>query len=211
MIQKIIPKIKDKKIILFGELHGTKEIPWILSKFLKDLAKNEDFNLCLELPEEFQNTKLDELLILAKKEDTSGLISEEYIDLIKELPKNVKLFFIVPNLIKNQEEMEIGIADNILKLTNGKRTFAILGSIHASKSKIIMGKITISPAGFLIHQKLKDKMYSILLKGRRGEFYNQGLKQVKYHKYDSFDKNFDYVYNVGDISSCSFSKTRTSD
>lgn len=205
MIQEIIPKIKDKKIILFGEIHGTKEIPQRLSKFFKDLAKDEDFNLCLELPEEFQNVELDKLLPLAKEIGTSGLISEEYIELIKEMPKNVKLVFIAPNLIKSQEEMEKGIADNILKLTNGKRTFAILGSIHSSKNKITMGNLTITPAGFLIHKELKDEMYSILLKAKSGEFSNNGLKQIIYHEDDSFDKNFDYIYELERVSPCSFS------
>ncbi len=211
MIQKIISKIKDKKIILFGEIHGTKEIPQILSNFFKDLARNEDFNLCLELPEEFQNVKLDKILSLVKEEGTSGLISEEYIELIKEMPKNVKLVFIAPNLIKSQEEMEKGIADNILKLINGKRTFAILGSIHSSKNKITMGNLTITPAGFLIHKELKDEMYSILLKAKSGEFSNNGLKQITYHKNDIFDKNFDYIYELERVSPCSFSKTRVSD
>lgn len=204
MTNEIISKIKSKKVVLFGEIHGTKEIPEMLSKFFKDLAKDEDFNLCLELPEEFQNVKLDKILSLAKEEGTSGLISKEYIKLIKEMPKNVKVFFIVPNLIKNQEEMEKGITDNILKLTNGKRTIAVLGSLHSSKNKITIGKLTITPAGFLIHKELKDEMYSVLIKAKNGEFYNNGLKQITYYKNDSFDKNFDYVYELDKVSPCSF-------
>lgn len=203
MIQELIPKIKNKKIILFGEIHGTKEIPRMFLKFFKDLAKYEDFNLCLELSEEFQDIKLEDILPLTKKIGTSGLISEEYIELIREMPKNIKILFIVPNLIKNQEEMEKGIADNILKLTNGKRTFAILGSIHSSKNKIKMGNLTIAPAGFLIHKKLKDEMYSVLLKAKSGGFYNNGLKKITYLKDDPFDKNFDYIYEIEGVSPCS--------
>lgn len=206
MIQEIISKIRGKKIIIFGEIHGTKEIPEMLLNFFKNLAKDEDFNLGLELPEEFQSIKLDELINLAEETDTSGLISKEYIKLIQEIPKNVKIFFIVPNIVKNQEEMEKGIADNILKLINGKRTFAILGSIHSSKNKITIGSLDIVPAGFLIHQKLKNGMYSILLKAKKGEFFNNGLKQVIYYKDDPFGKNFDYVYEIDRVSPCSFSK-----
>ena len=54
MIKEIISKIKNKKLILFGEIHGTKEIPELLSTFFNDVAKNESFNLCLEIPDEFQ-------------------------------------------------------------------------------------------------------------------------------------------------------------
>src|SRR3989344_2174783 len=104
MLKEIIPKIKDKQIILFGEMHGTKEIPERLSTFFNEAAKKESFNLCLEIPEEFQNVELDKILPLAKEIGTSGLISEEYIKLIKKLPKNINVFFIAPNTVKNQEE-----------------------------------------------------------------------------------------------------------
>ncbi|MEK7198200.1 MAG: hypothetical protein AAB648_01920 [Patescibacteria group bacterium] len=203
MIQEILPKIKNKRIILFGEIHGTKEIPIMLSNFFKYLAKYEDFNLCLELSKEFQDIKLEDILPLAKKIGTSGLISGEYIELIKEMPGNVKVFFIAPNTIKNQEEMEKGLAENILKLTNGKRTFAILGNIHASKNKITLENLNITSAGFLIKQKIKNKMYSVLFKVKSGEFFNNGLKRIEYNKDDSFDKNFDYIYELERVSPCS--------
>ena len=204
MNQKIISETKDKKLILFGEIHGTKEIPGLLSKFFSELAKKEDFNVCLEIPDEFQNVELDKILALSKETGTSGLISEEYIKLIKEMPKNIKVFFIAQSSIKNQEEMEKGIADNVLKLINDKRTFVILGSIHASKNKITMGNLDIVPAGFLIYQKLRDKMFSVLLKAKSGEFFNNGLKQITYYKNDPFDKNFDYIYEIDKVSPCSY-------
>ncbi len=192
-------------MILFGEIHGTKEIPELLSNLFNDLAKDEDFNLCLEIPEEFQNVELDKILSLARKAGTSGLISEEYIKLIREMPKNIKVFFIAPNLIKNQEEMEKRIRDNILKLINNKRTFVILGNIHASKNKITIGDLNLVPAGFLIYQKLNDKMCSILLKAKSGEFFNNGLKQIICSENGAFDKNFDYIYELKNVSPCSFS------
>src|SRR3989338_9147352 len=175
MVQEIISKIKDKKLILFGEIHGTKEIPELLLNLFSDLAKTEDFNLGLEIPNEFQNVEPDKILSSSKEIGTSGLISGEYIKLIKGIPKNIKLFFIAPNSIKNQEEMEKEIADNILKLVDDKRTFVILGDIHASKNKIEFGNLEIVPAGFLIYQRLKDKMCSILLKSKSGEC-PQGLQ-----------------------------------
>ncbi len=204
MIQEIMPKIKNKKVILFGEIHGTKEIPTILSRFFKELAKHEDFNLCLELSKEFQNKKSDDILPLAKKIGTSGLINEEYIKLIKEMPKNVKVSFIVPNEIKNQEDIEKGISNNILKLVNNKKTFVVLGNIHASKKRVKIGNFNITPAGFLIHQKIGDEMFSVLLKAKNGEFFNNGIKQIVSEDISSFDNNFDYVYELDKVSPCSF-------
>jgi len=202
--QEVILKVKDRKLVLFGEVHGTREIPERLSNLFRYIAKDEDFNLCLEISEEFQNIELYKLLSLAKETGTSGLISEEYITLIKKLPANIKVFFIAPSQIKNQEEMEKGIAENILKVVDGKKTFAILGSIHASKNKITMGNLKIVPAGFLIYQKLKDKMCSILLKAKSGEFFDNGVKQVILNEDESFDKNFDYLCEFDNVSPCSF-------
>ena len=204
MIQEIISKIKDKKLILFGELHGTKEIPELLLNLFSDLAKDEDFNLGLEIPNEFQNVEPNKILQLLKENGTSGLISEDYIKLIKKMPKNVKVFFIAPSTIKNQEEMEKGISENILKLVNNKRTFVVLGNIHASKNRITMRDFNITPAGFLIHQKIGDKMFSVLLKARSGEFFNNGIKQIVSEDDGSFDNNFDYVYELDNVSPCSF-------
>ena len=204
MIQEIISKIKGKKLVLFGETHGTKEIPELLLNLFSNLSKTEDFNLGLEIPNEFQNVEPDKILSLLRETGTSGLISGEYIKLIKEMPKNIKIFFIVPNRIKNQEEMEKVVADNILKLVGDKKTFIILGNIHASKNKIEMGNLEIVPAGFLIYQELKEKMFSILLKPKSGEFFNNGVRQVVSNEDNSFDKNFDYVYVIDKVSPCSF-------
>ena len=204
MVQEIISKIKGKKLVLFGETHGTKEIPELLLNLFSDLAKKEDFNLCLEISNEFQNLEPDKILSLSKEIGTGGLISREYINLIKEMPKNIKVFFIAPNSIKNQEEMEKEIADNILKLVDDKKTFVILGNIHASKNKIEMGNLEIVPVGFLIYQRLNDEMCSVLLKPKSGEFFNNGVKKVDSNEDDSFDKNFDYIYELDNVSPCSF-------
>ncbi|MEX2016908.1 MAG: hypothetical protein WD876_00340 [Candidatus Pacearchaeota archaeon] len=204
MMQEIISKIKNKKLVLFGETHGTKEIPELLLNLFSDLAKKEDFNLGLEISDEFQNLEPDKILSSSKEIGTGGLISGEYIKLIKEMPQNINMFFIAPNSIKNQEEMEREIADNILKLIDDKRTFVILGNIHASKNKIEMGNLEIVPAGFLIYQRLKEKMFSILLKPKSGEFFNNEVKQVVSNEDNSFDKNFDYVYELDNVSPCSF-------
>src|SRR3989338_4296101 len=204
MVQEIISKIKGKKLVLFGETHGTKEIPELLLNLFSDLAKNEDFNLGLEISDEFQNLEPDKILSSSKEIGTGGLISNEYIKLIKEMPKNIKLFFIAPNSIKNQEEMEKEIADNILKLADDKRIFVILGNLHASKNKIEMENLKIVPAGFLIYQRLKDEMCSVLLKPKSGEFFNNGVRQAVSNEDDFFDKNFDYVYELDNVSPCSF-------
>jgi len=186
MLDELRDKIKNKKLILFGETHGTGEIPKMLSKFFSELAKHEDFNLCLEIPEELQNTEPNKIITRAKEIGTQGLISEEYVKLIKKIPTGVNVFFIAPNTIKNQEDAEIKLSNNILKVLNNKKTFAVMGSVHASKKEIRVHNQKILPAGLLIHKKLKNKLFSVLLTTKTS---NNGLKKTK----GQFEKGFDHV------------------
>ncbi len=184
MFNNLKEKIKNKKLILFGETHGTKGTPELLSKFFSETAKKEDFNLCLEIPEEFQNVELYKILSLAKKIGSSGLISKNYIELIKSMPKNVKVFFVAPSTIKNQEDMENILSKNILKIINNKKTFAILGEIHASKLEIDFKNIKIIPTGLLMYKKIGDKMMNIRITGKKdldGEWeknFNKGFDEI---------------------------------
>jgi hypothetical protein len=221
MMQEIISKIKERQLILFGEIHGTKEIPELLSKFLEDISINESFNLCLEIPDEFQEQInsymnsgdygiLKNILFFSIEYCTDGRNSLEYINLIKTVykinskhNKNIKIFCVFPSLAKNQEEVEKGIANKILEIINNK-TFAIMGDIHASKKEINFPQQKIVPAGFLIYKKLKDKMGSILLTAKGGEFFNNGVKKLVSYGEGSFEKNFDYVIRVEKVTPCSF-------
>jgi len=222
MMQEIISKIKDKQVILFGEIHGTKEIPELLSNFFKDISTNESFNLCLEIPDEFQGQInsymnsgdydiLKNILFFSIKYCRDGRNSLEYMNLIKmiydinsEYNKNIKIFCVFPSSAKNQEEVEKGIANKILEKVNNKKIFAILGNIHASKGEINFPKQKIVPAGFLIYERLKDKMYSILLTAKNGEFFSNGLKKLMRYANESFEKNFDYVIRLEKVTPCSF-------
>lgn len=222
MMQEIIPKIKDKLVILFGEIHGTKEIPEMLSQFFSEFANKEDFNICLEIPDEFQEKLnsyissgdydiLKSILFFSIKYCADGRNSLEYMNLIKtiykinsECNKNIKIFCVSPSLAKNQEEAEKGIADNILKVVDNKKTFVVIGSIHASKKEIDFLQQKIVPAGLLIYQELKDKMCSIILTAKSGEFFNNRLKKLIHLEGDYFEKNFDYSLILEKVSPCSF-------
>jgi hypothetical protein len=222
MMQEIIPKIKDKQVILFGEIHGTKEIPELLSNFFKDISTNESFNLCLEIPDEFQGQInsymnsgdydiLKNILFFSIKYCTDGRNSLEYINLIKTIYKinyehnyNIKIFCVLPSLAKSQEEVEKGIANKILETINNNKTFAIMGNIHASKKKINFPKQKIVPAGFLIYEKLKDRMSSIILTAKSGEFFNNGVKKLIPYTNGHFERNFDYAIRLEKATPCSF-------
>ena len=57
MFELIKDKIIGKKVVIFGEIHGTKETPELLSKFFSEMVEDEkfrDFSIGLEIPVEFQ-------------------------------------------------------------------------------------------------------------------------------------------------------------
>lgn len=222
MFNSIKNKIKGKKLILFGEIHGTKEIPNLIEEFLIDIAKEEDFDLCLEIPEEFQKNineffeqgnenKLKEISFFSKPYNQDGRGSLEYLNLIKkiyeiniEYNKNIKIFCIDSDA-NNQEEKEQLIASNIIKVLKNKKIFVILGEVHASKGFISLYEKRFLPAGAILFNKLKNKMFSIRILPTKGRFFNFGVKEISENDLnDSINNNFDYVFKIGNVTPGSF-------
>ena len=189
MFENLKDRIKKKNLILFGEIHGTKEIPNLIKKFLVEIAKEEDFNLRLEIPEEFQekinkfielgdNTILKDISFFLEPDNQDGRGSLEYLNLIKKIydlnknyKRNIKISCIDPNK-DAQEEKERGVAENILKSLNDKKTFAILGDVHASKNPISFLGEKFLPAGAILFNQLGNKMFSVRVLPKKGEFFS---------------------------------------
>ena len=148
----------NKKLTLFGEEHGNKEIPKFLLKFFSKLAKEENFDVCLEIPKEFQNN-IESFF----KQDEGGLNTKEYFNLVKKLQElNIKIFCIDSSDYFSQNKREKTMADNIIKILN-KKTFVIMGNVHAYTKKLSINGVNITPAGFYLFEMLKNKMVSINL------------------------------------------------
>ena len=205
MFEEIKNKIKDKKLILFGEIHGTKEIPEFLFKFFSELSKEESFNVCFEIPINFQENSKE---FFENKELSDGRNSKEYFELIKNLKnlnENINIFFVAPLEIKSQEDIEKGIADNVRNILSDKKTFVILGDIHASKKSLSFGELEIKTAGSILFNELKENLFSIRIMPESGEFFNFGIKKVDENILDGdFNKNFDFIYKIDKVTSCSF-------
>lgn len=212
MLKEIIPKIKDKQIIIFGETHGTKEIPEMLTLFFIDIAKEFDFNIALEIPIEFQDkighfievgdiNLLKDLSFFSKENCPDGRNSLEYIRLMQKIHeinltrnKKIRVFCIDP-LANNQDEKEKGIADKLLELSKEKRIFAIMGSVHASKNIVNIAGIKIIPSGYFIFNKIKEKMFNVLL------IPQDGIVGEEEH---IFYKGFNHIIPFLNTTSCSF-------
>lgn len=218
MIKEINSKMKDRQLILFGEIHGTKEIPEFLSKFFSEIAKEEDFNVCLEIPSEFQKN-VESFFKFNKEKHGDGRNSSEYLGLIQNLKnlnkkygRDIKIFCIdIGSGIHVRDEKNIQnfrekiMAKNILKCLKDKKTFVIMGDIHAFKKPILFGKLKINPVGSILFNKIKNKMYNIRIMPTKGNFFNFGIKEIYRNKFeDPFNKNFDYIYDIGEVTPCSF-------
>jgi len=232
MFEDLKNKIKNKKLILFGELHGTKEIPNKISDFFSEIVNKEDFNVCLEIPEEFQKEViefmdkgdkeiLEKIPFFKNTSNSDGKNSLEYIDLIKNLSllnkkynRHIKIFCMDMNsniLIENKKDIqnirEKRIAKNIIKILNHKKTFAILGDVHASKNPLLLNELKIMPAGAILFNKLREKMFSTRIMPLKGKFYNFGIKEIINSNLNgAFNKNFDYVIEIEEVTPCSFQK-----
>ena len=214
LFKEIHNKTINKNLVIFGEIHGTKEIPDLLSKFLSEIAKEEDFNLCLEIPQEFQKNIED---FFRDKKFNDGRNSLEYFRLIQSLKnlnkrygRDIKIFcidaksnVIIDNKSNAQNTRERIMAGNITKHLN-KKTFVILGCVHASKNIIRFQEKIIVPTGNILYKKLRDKMFSINILPIAGEFYNFGVKKITGNLDSPLNKGFDYILKIEEVTPCSF-------
>jgi len=227
LFYQIKDKIKNKQIIFFGEIHGSKEIPLILAEFFRIFSQEEDFDLALEVPRDNQE-KIDNFLMLRneeilkeisffkQQENSDGRNSLEYLQLIKTIAEiNLQRFLPIRILcidislqdkFESQNEREEGMADNIFNLwKKEKKMFVILGNVHISKKQFILGEKIISPVAchLVALSYPSPRIFSVNLQPRTGEFFNFGIKRVEELSED-VDKSFDQIFFLDKISPCSF-------
>ncbi len=218
-------KIVRCQIVLFGEIHGTKEIPHLLSEFFEKYAKERNFNVCLEIPSENQRwisafllTGQDSYLKEApffKHNNRDGRASSEYFNLIKKIyfinlkiSKKIEIFCIDTSNFddyRDQNKREIKIAKNIIKSVSNKVTFAILGNVHASIKELNFNENNIIPAGVYLKKEFGSNLISINLMPKKGRFFNEKLQYMNNIDLE-FNKNFDYAYFIENVTPCSFLK-----
>lgn len=217
-MNNLVNKFEKRQFILFGEIHGTKEIPNIILKLLKKVAKREDFDLCLEVPSLYQK-QVDDYLkngeeknllkinFFTDKNQRDGRNSLEYFNLIKGIyylnrkyNRKIRIFFIDINKFDEFEKRENIFAERILKISKNKKVFAVLGNVHASKSVLSLNGEKIIPCGFILYNKLNDKLLNICFNCKSGYCFNNERKKVFQNDIDGYD----IIYNIRETSECSF-------
>lgn len=228
LFERTYRKIKDKKVILIGEIHGTREIPLLLKTYFDRMSKVYSFDIAFEIPKnnqeiinKFLEAGSDFLLkktpFFLQSLPTDGRNSAEYFHLIKSIfhinkhnDKKIKIFCIdvhTEENIRNQNDREKKMAENIFeKITSGKKLFVVLGNLHASRKKCKFDDGIVLPVGYLLSKKVDNKIFSINICPLTGKFYNFAIKKIGKNTADYHKKYFDYVYNIPEVSPCSFLK-----
>ena len=210
--------VSNFDVILFGEVHGTKEIPNFIFSFISDSIRNFNLDVGLELSSSYQS-KLDLFLksgdenilteIFLDSEENDGRKTEEYFIFVKkirqlnlDLKKEIRVICLdVPEDFNSddfQNDRERVIADNIL-LNKREKLVAVLGNIHASKKEINFPNLKIIPVGNIIFQRLKDKFLTINLVPKKGEFYNFSVKKID-GTTSPPSEFYDYTFSIEKVS-----------
>ena len=230
LFSNIFENIKEKEVVIFGEMHGTHEIPIILSLFLKKASDFFDFDVLFEFPINFQK-EIDDFFrsgdinilksmdFFNNKDNNDGRNSLEYLNLINDLSNINKNYFknicvkfvdVTPDSSLLQNDREREIKDNVLRIlyNNPKRkVFVIIGNVHASNSVFNSGSLSIFPVSYLLRKSLgNEKVFSVNLQPSSGEFFNFGVKSVSDldNSNDKIKKSFDYTFIIPKVSSASF-------
>ncbi len=225
--QELINRIKEKQIVLFGELHGTKEIPKLLEEVFSALAKEETFNIALEIPSRYQLT-IDKFLLEGKEDyliqsdffletvSSDGRNSLEYLNLIKkiyhlrkEYKRPINIFCIELDEVLNEEsaqdQKEKELSKSIMTIAKKGHLLVVLGDIHAAKKIIKIGDQKIVPLGYVLSKKFFGKVMSVRFSPRKGSFFNRVEHTVEFNEENSrFDTFFDVVIPIPEVTPCSF-------
>lgn len=214
--------LKKKKVIVFGEIHGTIEIPNIIKNIIKKSINYIDI-VFIEIPKNQQiyidnyinsknNAKLYEIPFF-NKEIRDGRSSKEMLLLIKEIKdlrkinSKLKIICVDTNSFINRDYLIYKeIKKYILKENN---CLFITGNVHASKKKIIIDNKTITPCIYYLNKFLKNKLISINFVPNSGSFYNLKIQKIvnkerKLGIYKSKLPNYDFDYVLKKITPCTF-------
>lgn len=192
-----LKKIKGKKIILLGEMHGVAENVEIVKTFIASLeAKNISVLIALEWPTKI-NSDVQSFLNNMKTvlpwqnwdfaQDKDGRISKEHVAFLRWLKKRNKFLspdkrhdiFCFSEECKSWNTRDFKMAQNINYILNNrsqKIILAIMGNLHAQKKKFILdGKVHLPLAA---HLSKKD-IIAFKCDYRCGSFFNHTLQFFK--------------------------------
>ena len=188
----IINKVKNKKIIFFGEIHGTKEIPERIRDICDVLLiKGDKILYALELPVEIES-KLNKFLKkeiseeelikdkLLKDPISDGRFTPSLLKSIKYLSCDNAIFKCIDSLEGNVADRDGNMAKRLIKMVKmypDHKIIVHLGNFHVSSKKVKFDGKTFKPLKLFMPRDLLNKSVTFVY-NIKGSYFNQGLRKV---------------------------------
>ena len=183
--------MEDKKLILIGEMHGTKEIPNKIKELCQSIQ--EDIIYCLELPIQikslflnFLNNKLslNQFLQnnLVKEAVQDGRITPALVESLKQIKHKINLEFVddlESDIIKRDENIAINFV-NIVKKHPNKKIILHCGNFHINDKIIMFENRMVKPARLFLPKEILNQCHTVIFLPSEGKYYNHGIKKVIY-------------------------------
>ncbi|EIL88112.1 hypothetical protein UU9_13388 [Rhodanobacter fulvus Jip2] len=159
------------KLLLFGEMHGSKETPALIAQLACFLSKHQEVAIGLEIPSRDQplidaylasrgtNASREKLMSsVFWKTDRDGRSSAamfELIDAIRDLKEHGRAIdlFAFDDQPGTTLERNVAIANGIRRFVKEHReakVVALMGNIHAMQDPMNIGKEKLVPSGYLL-------------------------------------------------------------
>lgn len=177
------------KLLLFGEMHGSKEAPALIARLACAISKHEEVAVGLEIPSREQHRIDAYLASRGAQADRKTLMSSEFWQTDKDGRSSVAMFKLIDavrvlrehgravDLVAFDEQPGTTLERNVA-IANGIRRFrerhpdakviALMGNIHAMQEPLDFDGEKLRPSGYL----LKDlKPVSILVTYPKGSIW----------------------------------------
>ncbi len=189
-----INEIKGKRFVSLGEIHGTKEIPIIIKKIIKNLYNKNFKDIFFEISEKLPDKEFIDSRYTKE--------NQELIDYVKRLIKikGGNIYFIEPN----GEDKDLGMF-HIIKNKLKNKSILITGNVHACSKKIKIQDKKIIPCGYYLRKLFGDNIVSVNFIILKGTILNIWPKEIKKKQlpvgiFKSQINWWDYEYRIKEVS-----------
>ena len=167
-----INELAKYKLVIIGEIHGTKEIPKQIKFIIDALIPLGLSQVLFEIPKSQQHyieyyissRRIADLkaIPIFNSKIRDGRNSREYLFLLRHIiSRGLKVSFVDSD--GNVQDREIDISRNVIEETKDKKGISlfITGNFHARLKPIQVDGVVMKPAGYFIKQKLPHDIISV--------------------------------------------------
>lgn len=224
--RNFIKILSNYELIILGEIHGTKEIPFLIKKIIQNLSNKINF-IFLEIPKN-QQAYIEKYFMLKsekylyeipffKNPSKDGRGSKENLLLIKSIKEmlnkhsnEMRIVCIDSNKNINRDYFMYKEIRKCLKHEKKGINILLTGNLHAITKKVVINKKKLKPCGYYLKKWLKEDIISVNFVAMQGKFFNLKIQEVSNKKarqegiFYSKIKGYDLEYRIKMVSPCNF-------